>query len=99
MFGNHVNYKSIDLHLGIPECQIYHSALTGTKSQIDFKPASCWITHCDFFKESSFSCLAVTVYGPIKSTHIVSQGFLGRLYLYLYKYNQFIRYFSWGFYD
>jgi hypothetical protein len=24
--GKHANYKNIDLHLGIPECQIYHSA-------------------------------------------------------------------------
>jgi hypothetical protein len=35
MFGNHANYRNIDLHLGIPECQIYHSALTGSKSQIE----------------------------------------------------------------
>jgi hypothetical protein len=36
-FGNHANYKNIDLRLGIPEseCQIYHSALTGSKSQIE----------------------------------------------------------------
>jgi hypothetical protein len=34
-FENHANYKNIDLHLGIPECQIYHSALTGSKSQIE----------------------------------------------------------------
>jgi hypothetical protein len=34
-FGNHANYKNIDLHLGIHECQIYHSALTGSKSQIE----------------------------------------------------------------
>jgi hypothetical protein len=34
-FGNHANYINIDLHLGIPECQIYHSALTGSKSQIE----------------------------------------------------------------
>jgi hypothetical protein len=27
--------KNIDLHLGIPECQIYHSALTGSKPQIE----------------------------------------------------------------
>jgi hypothetical protein len=33
IFGNHGNNKNIDLHLGIPECQIYHSALTGSKSQ------------------------------------------------------------------
>jgi hypothetical protein len=26
-FGNHAHYKNIDLHLGIPECQIYHNAL------------------------------------------------------------------------
>jgi hypothetical protein len=35
MFGSHANYKNIDLHLGIPECQIYHSALTVSKSQIE----------------------------------------------------------------
>jgi hypothetical protein len=35
MVGNHANYKTIDLRLGIPECQIYHSALTGSKSQIE----------------------------------------------------------------
>jgi hypothetical protein len=36
-FGNHANCKNIDLHLGIreSECQIYHSALTGSKSQIE----------------------------------------------------------------
>jgi hypothetical protein len=34
-FGNHAKYKNIDLHLGIPECQIYHNALTGSKSQIE----------------------------------------------------------------
>jgi hypothetical protein len=34
-FENHANYKNIDLHLGIPECQIYHSAWTGSKSQIE----------------------------------------------------------------
>jgi hypothetical protein len=33
--GNHANNKTIDLQLGIPECQIYHSALTGSKSQIE----------------------------------------------------------------
>jgi hypothetical protein len=35
MVENHANYKNIDLHLGIPECQIYHSAMTGSKSQIE----------------------------------------------------------------
>jgi hypothetical protein len=35
VFGNNANDKNIDLHLGIPECQIYHSALTGSKSQIE----------------------------------------------------------------
>jgi hypothetical protein len=35
MFGNQANYKNIDLHLGIPECQIYHSALIGSKSQTE----------------------------------------------------------------
>jgi hypothetical protein len=35
MFGNHANCKNVDLHLGIPECQIYHSPLTGSKSQIE----------------------------------------------------------------
>jgi hypothetical protein len=36
-FGNHAKCKNIDLHLGIreSECQIYHSALTGSKSQIE----------------------------------------------------------------
>jgi hypothetical protein len=34
-FGNHANYKNIDLHLGIPECQIYHRALTVSKCQIE----------------------------------------------------------------
>jgi hypothetical protein len=36
-FGNHASYKNIDLHLGFPEseCQIYHSVLTGSKSQIE----------------------------------------------------------------
>jgi hypothetical protein len=33
MFGNQANYKNIDLYLGIPECQIYHSALIGSRSQ------------------------------------------------------------------
>jgi hypothetical protein len=35
MFENHANYKDIDLHLGIPECQIYHIALIGSKSQTE----------------------------------------------------------------
>jgi hypothetical protein len=35
MFGNCANYENIDLHLGIPECQIYQSALTRSKSQIE----------------------------------------------------------------
>jgi hypothetical protein len=35
LIENHANNKNIDLHLGIPECQIYHSALTGSKSQIE----------------------------------------------------------------
>jgi hypothetical protein len=35
MFGNHANYKNIHLHLGIPKCQIYHSALTGSQSQFE----------------------------------------------------------------
>jgi hypothetical protein len=34
-FENHANHKNIDLHIGIPECQIYHSALTASKSQIE----------------------------------------------------------------
>ena len=35
MLENHANCKDIDLHLGIPECQIYHSALIGSKSQTE----------------------------------------------------------------
>jgi hypothetical protein len=35
VFGNSANDKNIDLHLGIPECQIYHSALIGSKCQIE----------------------------------------------------------------
>jgi hypothetical protein len=35
MFENHANNKTIDLHLGVPKCQNYHSALTGSKSQIE----------------------------------------------------------------
>jgi hypothetical protein len=35
IFGNHANYDNIDLHLEISECQIYHIALTGSKSQIE----------------------------------------------------------------
>jgi hypothetical protein len=35
MLENHANYKNIDLHLGIPECQIYLSALIGSKSQTE----------------------------------------------------------------
>jgi hypothetical protein len=35
LFGSHANNKNIDLHLGIPDCHIYHSALTGSKSQIE----------------------------------------------------------------
>jgi hypothetical protein len=35
LFENHANNKNIHLHLVIPKCQIYHSALTGSKSQIE----------------------------------------------------------------
>jgi hypothetical protein len=35
MFENHANYKMIDLHLGVPECQICNSALIGSKSQTE----------------------------------------------------------------
>jgi hypothetical protein len=35
MFENHANYTNIDFHLGIPECQVYHSALIGSKSQTE----------------------------------------------------------------
>jgi hypothetical protein len=30
------NLKNIDLHLGVTECKIYHSALMGSKSQAEF---------------------------------------------------------------
>ena len=35
MFENNADYKDVDLHLGLPECQIYHSALIGSKSQTE----------------------------------------------------------------
>jgi hypothetical protein len=35
MFESHANYKDINLHLGIPECQKYHSVLIGFKSQTE----------------------------------------------------------------
>jgi hypothetical protein len=35
MYGNSADYKDIDLHLGISECQIYHSALIGFQSQTE----------------------------------------------------------------
>jgi hypothetical protein len=35
MYENNADYKDIDLHLGISECQIYHSALIGFQSQTE----------------------------------------------------------------
>jgi len=35
MFENNADYKDVDLHLGLPECQIYHSSLIGSKSQTE----------------------------------------------------------------
>ena len=35
MFEHNADYKDVDLHLGLPECQIYHSALIGSKSQTE----------------------------------------------------------------
>ena len=35
MFENHDNFKYVDLHSGISECQIYHNTLIGSKSQTE----------------------------------------------------------------
>jgi hypothetical protein len=35
MLENHANYRNIDLHLGITDCQIYHGDLIGSKSQTE----------------------------------------------------------------
>ena len=40
----------------------------------NFKPACCWVDHCDAQKSQFVLVFPLRVYGPIRSTHNPSQG-------------------------
>jgi hypothetical protein len=64
MFGNHAIYKDIDLHLGIPECQIYHSTLIGSRSQteLDHLHQLHILDRSEYDQDKSWECTKVLEY-------------------------------------